>query len=88
MEAGIRERYGRIEQPPAGRAQADEPQHDLGQELLDSESVEGAPLGAPFDAPSDGAPPPPLIPYPDRDYAPDENPDNEQYPPLPAGGRR
>jgi hypothetical protein len=82
VEAAIRSRYGRIEQPPPGRAQAD----DLDHEVLGLESVEGAPLDAPFDAPSDGAPPPPVTPHHDSDPGSSANPDNEQYLPLP--GRR
>jgi hypothetical protein len=82
VEAAIRSRYGRIEQPPPGRAQADE----LDGEALDVDRSQGAPLDAPFDAPSDGAPPPPLISHHDRDSRPGENSDNEQY--LPAAGRR
>ena len=81
VEETIRERYGRIEQPPPGRAQADE----LDGEPRGPKRSGGAPLDAPFDAPSDGAPPPPTIQHHDRDYAPDENPDNDQY--LPSAGR-
>lgn len=76
VEAAIRQRYGRIEQPPPGRAQADEPL-DIREVLPDAESIEGAPLGAPHDAPSDGAPPPPAIPHCDSDPALDENPDDD-----------
>jgi TraM recognition site of TraD and TraG len=82
VEATIRSRYGRIEQPPPGRAQAD----DLDHAVLGLESVGGAPLDAPFDAPSDGAPLPPIIPPHDGDLSPDTNPDYEQFLPLP--GRR
>ncbi len=81
VEAAIRSRYGRIEQPPSGRVQADE----LDQGVLGVD-VEGAPLGAPFDAPSDGAPPPPVTPHHDSDPGSWANPDNEQFLPLP--GRR
>jgi hypothetical protein len=81
VEAAIRSRYGRIEQPPPGRVQADE----LDQGVLGID-VEGAPLGAPFDAPSDGAPPPPVTPHHDTDSGSWANPDNEQFLPLP--GRR
>jgi hypothetical protein len=81
VEAAIRSRYGRIEQPPPGRAQAD----DLDQGVLGID-VEGAPLDAPFDAPSDGAPPPPVTPHHNSDPGSQANPDNEQFLPLP--GRR
>jgi hypothetical protein len=93
VEAAIRARYGRIEQPPTGRAQADEPQHDLdqpqhdhGRELLDLETVEGARFGAPHDAPCDGAPPTGATPHPDGDPASWTNPDNEHLRPV-RGGR-
>jgi hypothetical protein len=69
VEASIRERYGRIEQPPPGRARADE----------------GAPFGAPHDAPSEGAPPHPTIPHQHTGSEPDANPDNEDLPPDPRG---
>jgi TraM recognition site of TraD and TraG len=82
VEAAIRSRYGRIEQPPAGRAQAD----DLDREMLGLESAGGAPFGAPYDAPPDGAPPPPTIPHHEGDPGSDANPDYEQFPPIP--GRR
>lgn len=81
VEGAIRSRYGRIEQPPPGRAQADEPQYDLDQRALGIDLE-----GAPFDAPSDGAPPPPVTPHHDSDPGSSANPDNEQYLPLP--GRR
>jgi hypothetical protein len=59
VEAAIRSRYGRIEQPPPGRAQADE-QEDLGREGLDAESFGGPPFDPPHDPPhdppSDGGP--------------------------------
>jgi hypothetical protein len=74
VEASIRERYGRIEQPPPGRAAADE-RHS-----------EGGPLGAPHDAPYHGAPPPPPIPHQHNDLDADANPDNEHLFPL-GGGR-
>ncbi len=82
VEATIRSRYGRIEQPPLGRAQAD----DLDQEMLGTESAGGAPLDAPHDAPPDGAPPPPATPHHDNDPGSQANPDYEQFLPLP--GRR
>jgi hypothetical protein len=82
IEETIRERYGRIEQPPPGRAQADE----LDGEALNVDRCQGAPPDAPFDAPSDGALPPPAIPHHDRDSQPAENPDYDQY--LPSPGRR
>jgi TraM recognition site of TraD and TraG len=74
VETAIRSRYGRIEQPPPGRAQADEPQHDLDQEVLGIESLGSAPLDAPFDGPSDGAPPPPVTPHHDRGSGSQANP--------------
>jgi hypothetical protein len=82
IEETIRERYGRIEQPPPGRAQADE----LDDEQRGPNRSQGAPLDAPFDAPSDGAPPPPAIPHHHKDSRPAANPDNDQY--LPSPGRR
>ena len=72
VETAIRERYGRIEQPPPGRAQAD---------------VEGAPFGAPHDAPSEGAPPLPVTPHQHSDPGSDANPDNEHLSPV-RGGRQ
>jgi hypothetical protein len=72
VETAIRERYGRIEQPPPGRAQAD---------------VEGAPFGAPHDAPSEGAPPLPVTPHQHSDPGSDANPDNEHLFPV-RGGRQ
>ena len=94
VEATIRERYGRIEQPPPGRAQADEPQQDIdtgsvgyGTDDFDSESVQGAPFGAPHDAPPDGAPPVRRTPRRHGDRRPCANPDNEQFTPI-HGGRR
>jgi hypothetical protein len=74
VEAAIRERYGRIEQPPPGRAQADEPGEDL--------PVGGAPFGAPHDAPSEGAHLRLVTPHHDRDFEPDANPDYEDLPPV------
>jgi hypothetical protein len=85
VEKAIREHYGRIEQPPPGRAQADEPQPDIGQELLDMENSEGAPFGAPHDAPSEGAPPSPATPRHVKDSRPDANPDNEHLFPVRRG---
>jgi hypothetical protein len=82
VEAAIRSRYGRIEQPPPGRVQAD----DLDQEMLGMESAGGAPLDAPHDAPPDGAPPPPATPHHNNDPGSQANPDYEQFLPLP--GRR
>lgn len=80
VEAAIRSRYGRIEHPPPGRAQADDPD----QETLGSGRAEGAPFDAPYDGPSDGAPPPPTIPHHDKDSDSSANPDNEQFSPIPG----
>jgi len=82
IEETIRERYGKAWQPPPGRAQADE----LDDEPGGPRRSRGAPLDAPFDAPSDGAPPPPAIPHHHKESRPGENPDNDQY--LPWPGRR
>ena len=86
VEAAIRERYGRVEQPPPGRAQADEPHADIGRELADLESGQGAPLGAPYGAPFEGAPPPPRTPHQHSDSGSEANPDNEHL--LPGRGGR
>ena len=88
VEASIRERYGRIEQPPPGRAQADE-QDDLGEGTgFDSESVGAPPFDPPHDPPhdppSEGVPPEPTIPRHDSDLEFLENPDSEQFSPLPV----
>lgn len=82
VEAAIRSRYGRIEQPPPGRAQAD----DLDPEMLGVGSTGGAPLDAPYDAPPDGAPRPPTTPHQDSDSGSAANPDYEQFLTIP--GRR
>jgi hypothetical protein len=89
VEAAIRSRYGRIEQPPPGRVQADE-HEDLGREGLDSESFGGPPFDPPYDhpydPPSEGGPPAPVNPHHDSDPGSWANPDSEQFLPLP--GRR
>lgn len=86
IEASIRARYGRIEQPPPGRAQADEP---VSESLagLEMESAEGAPFDVPHDGPSEGAPLVPATPHHDADSGQAENPDNDQFPPLRRGRR-
>jgi hypothetical protein len=86
VEEAIRERYGRIEQPPAGRAQADEPVPGEADQPDGEMPGEGGPLGGPLDDPPDGPPKPPAIPHHHSDYAPDENPDSNQYL-LPPGRR-
>lgn len=83
VEKAIRECYGRIEQPPPGRAAADEAQDDIGRELLDLER-KGAPFGAPHDALYHGAPPPPVTPHQHNDPDAEQNPDNEHL--LPGRG--
>jgi hypothetical protein len=70
VEATIRDRYGRIEQPPPGRAQADEPAEEFRVQWL-----EGAPFGAPHDAPSEGAPLAPEIPHQHKDLEDWRDPD-------------
>lgn len=81
VEAAIRDRYGRIEQPPSGRAQADEPDDEFRVRRL-----RGAPLGAPHDAPSEGAPPPLAIPHQHNDLADWRDPDiQDEF--LDLGGR-
>ena len=82
VEAMIRARYGRIEQPPAGRAQADETPSNNGT----LPGAGGAPLDAPQGAPSDGAPPPPVTPHQHSDLWPQANPDSYTYPFTDAGG--
>jgi hypothetical protein len=81
VEAAIRERYGRIEQPPAGHAHADEQTGDN----FDSGSAEVPPFGPPFGAPTEGGPPPPVSPHQHSDPGGEANPDNEHL--FPAGGR-
>jgi hypothetical protein len=80
VEAAIRVRYGRIEQPPAGHAHADE-QQDPESEAPGSEGAGAPPFdppcGPPFGPPSDGGPLLPAIPRHDNDPWPDANPDNE-----------
>jgi len=78
VEAAIRERYGRIEQPPPGHAHADEQEADPG-------SAEVPPFGPPFGAPTEGGPPPPVSPHQHSDPGSEANPDNEHL--FPAGGR-
>jgi hypothetical protein len=76
VEQTINSRYGRVEQPPAGRAQADEPHQE--------DELHGAPLGAPLDAPPDGAPPAPRTPHQQNGFPPSRDPDNKQFS-LPQG---
>ncbi len=76
VEKAIRERYERIEQPPPGRAAADEAPTDAGRGLLDRETM-SAPFGAPHDAPYHGAPPPPATWHQHSDPEPEHDPDNE-----------
>jgi len=82
VETAIRERYGRIEQPPPGHAHADE-QEGGG---LDPGRVGVPPFGPPFGAPTEGGLPPLGIPHQHSDPAARANPDNEH--PFSAGGRR
>jgi hypothetical protein len=77
VEAAIRERYGRIEQPPPGHAHADE--------QVDPGSAGVPPFGPPFGAPTEGGPPPPVSPHQHSDPGAKANPDNEHL--FPAGGR-
>jgi hypothetical protein len=85
VETAIRARYGRIEQPPPGRAQA-----DFAGEDLDLESLGGPPFDPPYDPPhdppSDGGPWVPAIAHHDSDLWPDADPDNEHLFPV-RGGR-
>jgi hypothetical protein len=74
VEAAIRERYGRIEQPPPGHAHADEQEVDPG-------SAEVPPFGAP----TEGGPLPPVSPHQHSDPGAEANPDNEHL--FPGGGR-
>lgn len=78
VEVAIRERYGRIEQPPPGHAHADEQEVDPG-------SAEVPPFGPPFGAPTEGGPPPPVSPHQHSDPGAEANPDNEHL--FPGGGR-
>jgi TraM recognition site of TraD and TraG len=82
VETAIRSRYGRIEHPPPGRVQADDPDRETPR----MQDAGGAPFDAPYDGPSDGAPPPPPISHHDKDSGSSANPDNEQFSPTP--GRR
>jgi hypothetical protein len=84
VEAAIRERYGRAEQPPAGRAHADQ-QHSAAGEDVDLEGGWGAPLDGPYDDPSEGPPPGRAMPHDDNDQVGPANPDNDQF--LPLRGR-
>lgn len=89
VEAAIRSRYGRIEQPPPGRVQADE-QPDFTTEGRGQESFGGPPFDPPYDPRQDplcdGGPPAPVMPHHDSDPALSENPDNEHL--FPVRGRR
>jgi hypothetical protein len=78
----IRERYGRIEQPPPGHAHADEQAGDG----FDSGSVGVPPFGPPFGALTEGGPPPPGSPHQHSDLGAMANPDNEHL--FSPGGRR
>jgi TraM recognition site of TraD and TraG len=82
VEMAIRERYGRIEQPPPGHAHADE---QAGEDF-DSGNVGVPPFGPPFGAPTEGGPPPPVSPHQHSDPGTPANPDNEH--PFSPGGRR
>ncbi|HEY5195074.1 MAG TPA: hypothetical protein VIJ39_14555 [Solirubrobacteraceae bacterium] len=78
VEETIRSRYGRIESPPIGRAQADAPG-----EMFD---VDGAPFGASHDAPSDGAPSASTFTHHDTTLGSGADPDNQISFPV-RGGR-
>ena len=82
VEMAIRERYGRIEQPPPGHAHADEQEG----EDLDPGRVGVPPFDPPFGAPSEGGLPAPGIPHQHSDSGAPANPDNEH--PFSPGGRR
>jgi hypothetical protein len=99
VEAAIRARYGRIEQPPPGRADADQPTQASSPigfddgfagagELEDEHSVcvEGSPCVIPFDAPPNGGSPAPGIPHHDTGRRRSGNPDSRQFLP-PRRGR-
>ncbi len=84
VEAKIRSRYERIEQPPPGRTLADEQQTDLSAQDAGGENVGAAPFDSPhdppFDPPSDGVPPSPEIPHHYADFESDADSDNTQFP--------
>ena len=90
VEAAIRERYGRIEQPPPGRADADQPMQvrspagfddgfaGAGEPIEDEcfAEVESSPCVIPFDSPPNGGPPTPGIPHHDTGRWRSGNPDS------------
>jgi hypothetical protein len=93
VEAAIRARYGRIEQPPPGRADADQPTQarspigfDDGLAGADEQvkdegfgDFDGSPCVIPFDAPPNGVPLTPGIPRHDSDRGRSANSDYEQF---------
>jgi len=99
VEAAIRERYGRIEQPPPGRADADQPTQasspigfddgfdGAGAPVEDEcfARVEGSPCVIPFDAPPNGGPPAPGTPHHDTGRRRSGNPDSRQFVPTRRG---
>jgi hypothetical protein len=95
VEEAIRERYGRIEQPPSGRAQADEPHDTNGHDAArygtaDESNVKvGHEATPPHDPPQDthidGVPQPPGIPHHDSGLGSSRNPDYEQFHPVRGG---
>ncbi len=100
VEAAIRARYGRIEQPPPGRADADQPTQvrspvgfDVGfagvgvpvEEECFAE-VEGSPCVIPSGSPPNGGPPAPGTPHHDTGRRRSGNPDSRQFVP-PRRGR-
>jgi TraM recognition site of TraD and TraG len=99
VEAAIRARYGRIEQPPPGRADADQSTHQVSQDGFDDglteadelpedefpARVDGPPCVLPSDPPPNGGPATPETPHHDNDRSRSANPDNEQF--LPRRGR-
>jgi len=100
VEAAIRARYGRIEQPPPGRADADQPMQvrspiGFGDgfagagELIEDEcfaEVEGSPCVIPSGSPPNGGPPAPGTPHHDTGRKRSANPDSRQFHP-PRRGR-
>jgi hypothetical protein len=100
VEAAIRARYGRIEQPPPGRADADQSTQasspvgfDHGfagaGELIEDEcfaEVEGSPCVIPLASPPNGRPPTPGTPHHDTGRRRSGNPDSRQFVP-PRRGR-
>jgi hypothetical protein len=100
VEAAIRARYGRIEQPPPGRADADQPtqvstrpgfEDDFAGagELVEDEyfaEVEGSPCVIPCGSPPNGGPPRPGIPHHGTGRRRSAKPDSRQFSP-PRRGR-